>query len=161
MREEEEQIFMDAVLRPNRSLSPKGRLMLIAGVSVLGLVVSVPFLAIGAWPVAGFMGLDVLGLYWAFKFSDRQGKAAEFVRVTRSSLEIARVDIRGREAREQFPSYWTRVSMDDPPEHDSQVIVSASGRSTILGRFLAPEERLSFAKALTRALNNARRNDPK
>ena len=30
------------------------------------LFISVGFFAVGAWPVLGFFGLDILGLYWAF-----------------------------------------------------------------------------------------------
>jgi len=46
--------------------------------------------------------------------------------------------------------------MDDPPEHDSQVVLSSHGRSLVVGSFLAPEERAEFARALRAALNRCR-----
>ncbi|HET8726317.1 MAG TPA: DUF2244 domain-containing protein, partial [Alphaproteobacteria bacterium] len=49
--------------------------------------------------------------------------------------------------------YWLRVSMDDPPGHESQVILSSHGQSLVVGAFLTPEERLDFARALRSALD--------
>ena len=46
-------------LSPHRSLSPEGFRWLIRGVVAANLVVGVPMLILGAWPVFGFMGLDV------------------------------------------------------------------------------------------------------
>jgi uncharacterized membrane protein len=63
----EGQLYLDAVLRPHRSLSFTAfRLMLIV-VIVANLVAAIVFVANGAFPVAGFLGLDVLALWLAFR----------------------------------------------------------------------------------------------
>src|SRR5262245_10969759 len=62
-----EATLFSAVITPHRSLSRSGFLLvmlLIGGVSFVGGIV---FYAIGAWPIVGFLGLDVLLLYWAFR----------------------------------------------------------------------------------------------
>jgi len=46
--------------------------------------------------------------------------------------------------------------MDDPPRHESQVRLTSHGQTVIVGAFLSPEERLDFARALHRALDEWR-----
>lgn len=150
-------VFLDAELRPNRSLSPVGFKILMAVFACAALVPGLVFFAQGAWPVVGFLGLDVAAVYLAFRMSYAQGRAREYIRVTPADLDVVRVDHYGRvKASEKFPSYWTRVSLDDPPEPDSQLTISAAGRSATIGRFLSAEERAGFAAALRQALARAR-----
>jgi uncharacterized membrane protein len=157
--EPQDPIFLDAELRPNRSLSKNGFMALMLVTSALVAFPAMVFLAMGAWPVAGFLGLDIVALYIAFRYSYAQGRAREYVRVTTERLDILRRDQYGRKTGQaSFPSYWTRVHMDDPPEPDSQLRVSASGRSATVGGFLSAEERLSLAQALRAALDEARKS---
>ena len=152
-------ILFDAELRPNRSLSQTGFRWVMVALSVGSLVPGLIFLSHGAWPVAGFLGLDVLAVYVAFRMSYAHGRAREYVRVTPIDVDIKRVDHKGRDvSTDRFPSYWTRVAMDDPPEPDSQLTIAVSGRATTVGRFLSAEERLSLAYALRAALAKARQS---
>lgn len=154
---ENQTIYLDAELRPNRSLSRFGFRIVMGVMTMASLVPAAIFLSQGAWPVAGFLGLDVLAVYIAFRLSYAHGRAREFIRVTPMNLDIRRFDHRGRRtAEERFPSYWARVAIDDPPEPDSQLTVSASGRATTVGGFLSAEERVSLANALRDALARAR-----
>lgn len=83
---EGEALFMDAELRPHRSLSAKAfKYMLIAVIGVNAIVAAV-FVAQGAFPVAGFLGLDVLALWWAFRVNYRAGRALERVQVAGAGL---------------------------------------------------------------------------
>jgi uncharacterized membrane protein len=52
-----------------------------------------------------------------------------------------------------------RITIDDPPRPDSQLILSSHGRSLVVGAFLSPEERLEVGKAL-RAVLAAHRQTP-
>jgi uncharacterized membrane protein len=52
------------------------------------------------------------------------------------------------------------VTMDDPPEHESQVTLTSHGQTLTVGSFLSPEERLDFAKALREALGRVNRGHP-
>lgn len=148
-----EEALFDAVLRPHRSLSPAGFGILMAALAVglagLGFV----FFAIGAWPVLGFCGLEFGLLYLAFRINYRDGRACEHLRLGAAMLEVRRLDGRGRlRGTWQFQPNWLRVTMDDPPEHGSQLALSSHGRELIIGSFLTPEERLDLAHALRRAL---------
>jgi uncharacterized membrane protein len=46
--------------------------------------------------------------------------------------------------------------MDDPPAHDSQLVLSSRGRSLAIGGFLTPAERLDLARALREVLASQR-----
>lgn len=70
-----EQPVFSAVIRPHRSLSLRGFRILMVLVCLVSVAASLPFLIMGFWPVAGFFGLDFLGLYIAFRVSYRQGEA--------------------------------------------------------------------------------------
>lgn len=149
-------VFFDATLRPNRSLSPFGFriLMLIAGSSML--VLGVLFLVVGAWPVFGFGGLEFLLLYGAFRLNYRAGRAYERVRLTEDRLEVQRFDPRGEIGNWRFEPTWLQVSIDDPPRHDSRIMLRSHGRSLEIGAFLSPDERYDFARALRAAIRSWR-----
>ena len=87
--------LFSARLTPHRSLNRTGFLVVMAVVSVVSFAAGVVFLLMGAWPVFGFFGLDVLAIYWAFKISFRHAKAYEEVRLTPSELYVRRVSHRG------------------------------------------------------------------
>ncbi len=50
------------------------------------------FLLLGAWPVFGFLGLDVLLVYVAFRANFRAARAYEEVTVTSSELTVRKVN---------------------------------------------------------------------
>lgn len=150
--EEPGAVFFDATLHPNRSLGPTGFriLMVIAGASAL--IIGILFMVAGAWPVFGFSGAEFLLLYLAFRLNYRAGRAYERVRLTDHQLEIMRFDPNGRVRRWAFEPTWLQISMDDPPQHDSQIRLTSHGRSLVIGRFLSPGERVEVADALRAAV---------
>ena len=100
----------------------------------------------------GFFGLDVLAVYVAFRLSYRSGRLRETVQLTEKELLVTRVLPSGRLRRWTFAPNWLQVRMDDPPRHQSQLMLSSHGRRLAIGAFLTPAERLEVAKALRDAL---------
>lgn len=144
-------VLMDAVLTPNRSLSRQAFLLVIGSFVFMNLIVALFFLARGAFPVAGFLGLDVLALIWAFRVNYRSGRAREQVLVSRGSVQVTR-SVPNKPLRAWAASpLWVRV-YDDP----RAVRLAAGGRDVLIGGFLSPPERTSFAAALRAALARAR-----
>ncbi|WP_425407060.1 DUF2244 domain-containing protein [Hwanghaeella sp.] len=150
--DEEARIYMDASLHPHRSLSPKGFALVMAAVAICGSAVGFSFFLAGAWPVAGFAGLEILLLYFAFKINFRDARRMEHIRLTDQGLEITRVKPNGKSSRVLLEPTWLQVMMDDPPEHHSQLVVASRGKGLVLGSFLTPGERLEVAKTLQDAL---------
>ena len=145
-------LYMDAVLRPHRSLSAKAfRTMLIA-VIIVNLIGAIIFIANGAFPVAGFLGLDVLALYLAFRWNYRAAQAAEYVRIGPGRVHVAAVDKNGAATHWQLNPVWAKVTRDGPG-----VLIRDSEGQMRLGAFLSPKECESFATALDAALHRARR----
>src|SRR3979411_3460873 len=92
--------LFSALLTPHRSLNRTGFLVLMGFLSVVSFAAGLAFLLMGAWPVFGFFGLDVLVIYWAFRVNFRNAKASEEIRVTPSELRIRRVRHRGQQVEE-------------------------------------------------------------
>jgi uncharacterized membrane protein len=116
------------------------------------------FFLAGAWPVVGFLGLDLLALYLAFHVSYRRARMYETLRLTPEALEVTRVSPRGRRQSWRFQPHWLRVEIAKEPESDSPLTLSSHGRQLEIGRFLSPAERLDLAQALRRALAELRRH---
>ena len=141
-----------ATLEPHRSLSPRGFVILMTAIAGVAFGAGLAFALVGAWPVLGFFGLDVLLIYVAFKASYRSGRMHETLLLTENALTVERVGPGRRHRSWRFQPYWLRVEMDDPPEHESQLTLASHGRRLVVGAFLTPEERLELAQALGAAL---------
>src|SRR6185437_8389171 len=82
-------LYMDAVITPNRSLPRVGFYWLMGGLVLFNLIMAAFFLAIGALPVPVFLGLDVAGVFIAFRLSYASGKLAERVQVSAEEVCVA------------------------------------------------------------------------
>jgi len=142
----------DAILRPHRSLGPQGFFVLMAALSAISFVAGMVFFAIGAWPVPGFLGLDVLLIYIAFRVNYRSARRYETVRLNRAGLTVEAVDPKGRSTSWTFDPYWVRISVDELETGSNRLILSSHGRHLNVGSFLTPDERTDFAAALRSAL---------
>src|ERR1700740_2061685 len=88
--------LFSALLTPHRSLNRTGFFVLMAFLSVVSFAAGVVFLMLGAWPVFGFFGLDVIAVYWAFKVNFRSARAREEILVTSTQLRLRRTSQHGR-----------------------------------------------------------------
>ncbi|MBL8673870.1 MAG: DUF2244 domain-containing protein [Rhodospirillales bacterium] len=145
-----------AVLVPHRSLSRDGFRALVAVLIGANLILGVPMFALGAWPIVGFMGLDVALVVWLFRLNYRSGRLTETLTLADGTLAVERIDPEGEVERTTFDAYWLRVEMDDPPVHESRLTLVSRGQRLVIGRFLTPDERLEIAVALRAALARAR-----
>lgn len=149
-------VFFDAVLYPHRSLGRHGFSVLMGAVTAVSALVGGVFLVLGAWPVTGVFGLDVLLIYLAFRWNYRDGRRAEFVRLDKDGLRVRRVPPSGEAEEWRFEPHWVRVDMDDVPDHGSQLVLVSHGRRVTIGAFLSVDERLDLADALRGALRRCR-----
>lgn len=153
----DEAVF-EVLITPHRSLGPRGFRTLMALVCIVATVSSVPFVLLGAWPVAGFFGLDLLALYIAFRVNFRDGRAFEEIILTRIELLLRKVTPTGTAREWHFNPAWTRLHRDTDPEFGVQRLALVSrGQSVVVGQALSPDERASLADALGGALAEARR----
>ena len=102
-------MLFSALLTPHRSLNRTGFLLMMAFLSAISFAAGVAFLLMGAWPVFGFFGLDVLAIYWAFKVNFRRARASEEISVTPSELRVRRVSHRGHVMEWKLNPLWVRL----------------------------------------------------
>lgn len=146
-----------AVLRPNRSAGVRAINVTVALLAGVFFLTGLGFALIGAWPIFGFLGLDIALLYVALRWNLRAADAHETVTLTTDALTVARVDHWGARATETFPPYWARVALN---ADRTRLEIRSHGRGMIVGGFLAPDERAEFAAALKDALARGRRAIP-
>ena len=153
-----EPTIFSAVLTPQRSLSPRGFSIFMLVLGSLSFSIGMYFVLRGAWPVFGFCGLEVLLVYWAFRINYRRGKAYELVTVTPSELTVRKVTHHGRMREWTLNPLWVQLDRVVHAEYGIErlFLVSRGRRLTIAG-FLGPDEKASFASALSAALGEAKR----
>jgi len=144
--------YMDATLRPYRSLSLQAfRWLLIASI-VMNLAVAIFFLVQGAFPVVGFLGLDVLALFLAFRFNYRAARREERVVIGKHKVYVASSDPDGRTLHWLLNPVWARVFREG-----NGVLIRAGERQMRIGAFLSPKECETLAAALDAAVWRAKR----
>ena len=153
-----EPILFSAVLTPHRSLNRTGFMLVMAFLTVISFVAGVAFWMMGAWPVFGFFGLDVLAIYIAFKINFRRAKASEEISVTPSELRVRRISHRGHVVEWVLNPLWVQLDQIAHEEFGIERLYLVSrGRRVSIGSFLGPDEKSSFASALRAGLATARR----
>lgn len=154
----DEPTLFSALLVPHRSLTRTSFAVLMACVSVISFAAGMMFLVMGAWPVLGFFALDALAIYWAFRINFRDAKASEEISVTPSELRVRRINHRGDTSEWVFNPLWVRLDQETHEEFGIEnLYLTSRGRSMRIARFLGPDEKSSFAKALSSALQLAKR----
>lgn len=150
--------IFSAVLTPHRSLSPRGFLIFMTVLGGISFIAGMVFLLAGAWPIFGFFGLDVLLVYWAFRLNYRAARAYEQVTVTPSELTVRKVSHRGDVNEWTLNPVWVRLQRDVHEEFGLQrLFLESHGRRLSIAGFLPPQEKESFALALSGALSEAKR----
>ena len=150
--------LFSALLTPHRSLSRTGFLVLMGFLCAVSFAAGLLFLLIGAWPVLGFFGLDVLAIWWAFRINFRHARATEEISVTHSELRVRRVSHRGHVVEWVLNPLWVQLDQKADAEFGIEKLYLVSrGRRVSVASFLGPDEKASFAKALLAALQAAKR----
>jgi uncharacterized membrane protein len=142
----------EAVLYPNPPLGDAGLFALMLAVAAVSAGLGAAFALAGAWPVTGFLSVDVLLLWLAFRACRRRARRSELIRLDDSGLYVRRFEFDGRSVDWRFDPYWVRVELDENQRPSPPLVLSASGRALRIGQFLTADERRDLACALREAL---------
>lgn len=156
MTEPVETIYLDALLTPNRSLSERGFAIAMAIVAVTFFLTGLMFYSMGAVPILGFFGLDMFAIWLAFRLSFNRQREQTRIIVTARMIRMHHTDRKGRERQAEVPSAFARIELDEPVHPSSWLRIEHGRTAWVIGRFLTPDERKSFAAALRKALAAAR-----
>lgn len=144
------------VLSSYRSLSARGFLILMSTLALVSFVAGMAFLLMGAWPVFGFFGLDVLLIFIAFRLNYRDGRLHETVELGPRQLIVTRFLPSGKMERFEFNPYWVRVLCSEGVDGRTSLALASHGNVFSFGSFLTDEERKEFAGVLSDAVQIAR-----
>ena len=155
MTDQSAPLYMDQVIRPNRSLSRQGLWIVLGVLLAFNLAVGLLMVIIGAYPVPIFLGLDMLGIVIAFRVNNRRALWGERVRVDADRIVVSH---EGGPRREVWtsPTAFTRISFEGERERSPELALHVSGKSTTIAMALGMEDRARFAEALRRAISDAR-----
>jgi uncharacterized membrane protein len=153
-------LLFQAHLKPHRSLSRRAFRRVMIGATLFSLTVSLVTFFAGAWPVFGFMGLDIALVYFALSISYRRGLVTETLELDEQMLTVERTDPRGGSRRWRLQPAWLKVELAEPILPQTPVMLRSHGESLPIGVFLHPKQRREIARDLRSALARWRRPGP-
>jgi uncharacterized membrane protein len=145
-------------LYPHRSLSRRGFALLMGCIAAVSFAAGIGFLLIGAWPVFGFFGLDVVLIWWALKRNFRDGKAKETITINNHDVSLTRHRPGKQDVELDFVRSWTRVELETDEKRDliGRLFLVSRGAKIEIGSFLSPDDRKSLCSTLNGFLSPAR-----
>lgn len=143
-------------LYPHRSLGPQGFRLLIGAVALICGVNALRFMLVRAWPVAFFLLLDVVLVYWAFKANYRAGKRYEQLTIGNGEVRVAQVSPVGERREHVFEAHWVRVTIEQINQMQNRLMLISRDRRLEIGSFLAPFEREDVKAEIDRGLRRAK-----
>jgi len=147
--EADDDIRFSRVLRPHRSSSERAVKIVTGFVLCLFIPTGMVFLLVGAWPVFGFMGLEVIALIFALRYNHKVGSAFEAITLTDKEFRHSKVDHWGKRKHTSFQPQWLQIRID---ETSQQLIAGTHGKRVVIGKFLTDDEREELCTVLIEAI---------
>jgi uncharacterized membrane protein len=139
------------VIRRNNSLSSTGRLVAFALIFFVSIGIAAAFATFGAWLILPFAGLEMLVLFFAFRYVERHAADYEQIEIDGATVKVEWTSA-GDLHRGEFNRHWAQVVANGD---GSRLALRSHGRELEIGRYLNDEQRLDLARALRRRLHAA------
>lgn len=149
--------ILNVEIRPHRSLSDRGFIILISIITAINCVTAAVFVSMGATLVPIFLGLDVLAVIVAFAVSFASARRVERVVVTETRVRLIEETPHRRSVVWESPTPFTRLAADAEEDRLVDLRLTASGREARVGRSLGPKALEDLRRQLEDALQKARR----
>lgn len=148
--------FYQKELRPHRSLSRKGFVVVIAITAIMFCFPLMPLLGSPAlWIMLPFMA-GATWLLWHFierSFKDRE--ISEQVKIWPDLITVTHQNPREPVQCWHANPYWCRIALREDARIESYLTLKGNGREIELGAFLSPEERVELHQEIQSALHKA------
>jgi uncharacterized membrane protein len=129
-------------------------LRLVVGfVCTVSLITTTLFWSLGAWPIAGFNGGEILLAMVLLRAHARSNRQRELLLLSRASLRILRTDADGRASESSLAPGWLNVILQERPGRVPGLYLSARGRQIEVGKALGEPEKRDLAEALSAAIH--------
>ncbi|HVE21903.1 MAG TPA: DUF2244 domain-containing protein [Acidocella sp.] len=149
-------LMFEAQVKPHRSLSRRGLGLVIAGMCLASLSVTSLMALLGAWPVIGFNGADLLLALVLIWVNVRAARAYETIRLSETELSVLWCDASGRRRLMSLSPAWANVELEERAGTVPKLLLRTRGTSWEVARQLGETEKRDLAAALGRALHRWR-----
>tara|TARA_B100000767_G_C19508942_1_gene427515 strand:- start:149 stop:622 length:474 start_codon:yes stop_codon:yes gene_type:complete len=137
--------YLDIKIYRNQSLTTRGLYILMFFITIPASYIGISFYVLGAWPVLGFMGFEILLIYIAFKILFYKNKFYEHIILDNEKLNILFKKKNKIIKKIELEPTWVQVKIEKIYENEDTLILSSHGKKIILANYLIPEERLKLA----------------
>ena len=134
-------LVFSAELRPNCSATRQTVTWFTICAAAVMFPVVLIFRLVGAWPVFGFMGLELVALISLLHNHHRKSTIVERIAVTDHQLNLERVSPWGRREIRSCLRHWVRVRLVNPGKSDSRLWFLSHGNLISFGKSLTADER--------------------
>jgi uncharacterized membrane protein len=148
--------LFEALIVPHRSLSPTGLRILLGVLAGIGAVIGSAFWLLGAWPVTGFSGVEILIAVLLLRLNVRGARETELVLLSEYNLRVIRTDARGRRQERDLDPSWLNVVLQDRPGRVPALWLATRRHREEIARQLGEAEKRELAQALDQALRKRR-----
>jgi uncharacterized membrane protein len=158
----QEPVLERLTIWPHRSLSKKGFAIFMAILGGLLFAIGLGFFLAGAWPVIGFLGLELLVVWGAFKLNYRAARRRETIETTTDSITVQKTTVDGTSKTVNFPLGWLRVRLSPEKQPDPEtgqqqrVYLTSHGVETEIGAFLHPAEKPALKQEVHKMVSRSR-----
>jgi uncharacterized membrane protein len=145
-----------AVLRPYRSMGWRGMAILCGVLVAASLLVNGLMFILGAFPVIGFNGAELILAITMFWLNMRAARASEVIVLTQDRLTVTWTDPRGRRNRVEMGTAWLTAVLEE--RRGSVPVLTIGGRQqrVAVGAHLGDFEKRELADELQAALTRLR-----
>jgi uncharacterized membrane protein len=150
------ELLFEAVIVPHRSLSPRGLAILLGVITGLCGLTALRFWLIGAWPVIGFSVVEVGLACWLIQTNARSARSSELVLLRENTLQIVRIDPRGRRQERSLDPAWLNVLVEEAPGRVPRLVLTARNVREEIAVSLGETEKRDLAAVLGAALHHRR-----
>jgi uncharacterized membrane protein len=151
-----EATLFEAVLMPHRSLSLRGLGWVLGFLGVVSLGVTTLFFTLGAWPIAGFNGGEMLLATVLLRAHVRSRREREVLLLSESGMRVLSFDQNGGKRERHLPGGWLNVVVEERQGRVPGLVLTTHGRRLEVARMLGEAEKRDLADALRGVLHRMR-----
>ncbi len=155
MQEQDLPLF-HAVVRPHRSLSPRGLRILIIAICAASLMISTLFFFAGAWPILGFCGAEIALAVALLRLNAKRARRSETITLTPGEIQVSRRDEKGRQTVRNLRAAWLNVVLEERLARVPGLFLRNRGEQEEVAREIGEEEKRALAARLSDALHGLR-----
>jgi len=145
--------YLDIKIYPSQSLSKTGFRVLMLLFILPAFLIGMYFSFRGAWPVAGFLGLELVLIYLAFKISFISSRASEHITLDEKIFKICYHERNKVVKTINLEPTWLKVQLNNNLI-PGRLALTSHGKQNIIGKYLSTEERTIVAEKIKSSLHN-------